>query len=286
MNPIPKNTSNSTPLPVTEQMIRDFQLDLKKRQMSENTILAYTAGVSQFLNLYGAISHDSLKLYKCYLLEHYKPQTINLRIRSINSFMEFLRLDENPITMVHIQQKSFLENVISPADYKYLKQCLLRDGDYLYYFIVRTMAATGARISELTKLQIDDVRRGYLDLYSKGSRARRIYIPLQVRRACQIWLNHQNRQSGYLFLNRSGNPVTPAAVRKTLKRFAGLYGLEPSVLHPHSFRHLFAKNFLETCGDISMLSDILGHESIETTRIYLRRSHLEQKRLVNQIVNW
>lgn len=273
-------------IPDTGQMLLDFQDYLENRQLSDNTIKAYVRSAEQFLDLYKTVNGDNMKLYKCYLMEHYKPQTVNLRIRSINCFVESLRLGSGRMAMIHIQQKSFLENVISCADYEYLKRCLLRDGDRLYYFIIRIMATTGMRISELLQLQAVHVRKGYMDLYSKGCKARRIYIPSPVRQECLSWLDHIGLTSGPVFLNRRGEPLTAAAVRKRLKRFHVLYGLEPAVLHPHSFRHLFAKNFVEVCGDISMLSDILGHESIETTRIYLHRSPSEQKQLVNQIVNW
>ncbi len=281
-----QKTMITDPIPVSDQMLADFRRYLEEKQMADNTIAAYTRGVEQFLSLYKTISHDNMKLYKCYLLEHYKPQTVNQRIRSMNCFTESLHMDGSRMTMVHIQQRSFLENVISQADYEYLKRCLLRDGDRLYYFIIRIMAATGMRISELVQLQVSDICRGYINLYSKGNKARRVYIPAQVRKECQTWLNHQERTSGPVFLNRSGEPITPDVIRKRMKQFNALYGLEPAILHPHSFRHFFAKNFIETCGDISMLSDILGHESIETTRIYLHRSSMEQKQLVNQIVNW
>lgn len=277
---------NRTELPAAQQILLDFREHLERRQMAENTIRAYMRGVEQFFSLYGTISHDNMKLYKCYLLEHYKPQTVNLRIRAMNCLIESLRLDGSRMTMIHVQQKSFLDNVISQADYEYLKRCLLRDGDRLYYFLVRIMATTGMRISELVTLQVSHVRRGYIDLYSKGNKARRVYIPLMVRQECLTWLKQLERTSGPVFLGRDGLPLSPSAVRKRLKRFTDLYGLDPDVLYPHSFRHLFAKNFIEVCGDISMLSDILGHENIETTRIYLHRSPSEQKQLVNQIVNW
>ncbi len=271
---------------VTEQMLADFRAYLQRRQLAESTIHAYLYGAEQFLTLYPAINFNNLQLYKCYLLEHYKPQTVNLRIRAMNCFMESLHMTDSRMTMVHIQQKSFLENVISQADYEYLKRCLLRDGDYLYYFIIRVMATTGMRVSELVQLRAEDVRRGYMDLYSKGNKSRRVYIPVRTRKECLAWLRRIRRTSGFIFLNRFGDPLTPAGIRGQMRKFEGRYGLEAAVLHPHSFRHLFAKNFIEICGDISMLSDILGHENIETTRIYLHRSPSEQKQLVNRIVNW
>ena len=188
--------------------------------------------------------------------------------------------------MVRLQQKPFLENVISQADYEYLKKCLLRDGKPTYYFAVRIMAATGVRISELLQIRVEDMIRGQMDLYSKGDKIRRIYFPQNVQETCLLWLQNEKRTSGSLFLNRFGNPITTNGIRDQLKIFALRYNLDPSVVHPHVFRHLFAKNFIEKCDDIALLSDILGHESIETTRIYLHKSSTEQQNLFNQIVNW
>ena len=100
------------------------------------------------------------------------------------------------------------------------------------------------------------------------------------------WLAREGRPEGYLFLNRFGDRITAAGIRGQLKKFAARYGMNVSLVFPHSFRHRFAKSFIEHGGDIAMLSDLLGHESIETTRIYLRRSSSEQARMVNEIVDW
>ncbi len=269
-----------------DRMLADFRSYLARRQLADSTVHSYLYGAEQFLELYGTINYNNLRLYKCYLLEHYSPQTVNLRIRSMNCFLEFLHLTDLHMAMVHVQQRSFLENVISQADYEYLKRCLLRDGNRLYYFIIRIMATTGLRISELVRLKVGDVRRGYMDVYSKGNKSRRVYIPLRVRSECMTWLSHEKRRSGFVFLNRFGDPLTPSGIRYQMRKFEALYGLDVSVLHPHAFRHLFAKKFIEVSGDLAMLSDILGHENIETTRIYLHRSPTEQKKLVNQIVKW
>lgn len=269
-----------------EQSLEDFQEYLKINNMSANTIHVYLYAAKQFLDLYHVISHDKLMLYKCYLMEHYKPQTVNLRIRALNCYMESLKLSSTKMLMIRVQQKTFLENIISQADYEYLKKCLIRDGNLLYYFIIRFMAATGVRVSELVRIKAEHVKCGYMDIYSKDNKIRRIYFPKGLRIDALKWLSQIDRVSGYVFLNRYGEPITPAGIRGQLKKFTALYGLDPKVVYPHSFRHRFAKNFIEKCGDISMLSDILGHESIETTRIYLHRSSTEQKQIVNQIVNW
>ena len=254
----------------SRQKISDFEPWLLRSGKAYQTIRSYLYAARQFLSLYPDVTHDNLLLYKCYLIERYKPRTVNLRIRAINCFMEFLGIPASKLLMVRLQQRP----------------CLLRDGKISYYFAVRIMAATGVRISELVQIQIEDIRRGQLDLYSKGNKIRRIYFPHSVRETCLMWLQNENRSKGSLFLNRFGCPISTNGIRDQLKVFALRYHLDPSVVHPHSFRHLFAKNFVEQCNDIALLSDILGHESIETTRIYLHKSSIEQQNLFNQIVTW
>lgn len=279
-----KNT-NELEMNLTENM-DGFCQWLEQRGRAENTILAYSFAVRQFYSLYKVWDSSNLQLYKCFLLEHYKPQTVNVRIRALNCYMEYQNSSATKMSMLRMQQKTYVENVISQADYEYLKQCLRRDGNYLYYFLIRYMATTGVRVSELVQFKTIDVEKGHLDLYSKGNKSRRIYIPSPLRQDTLAWLSREGHTTGFLFLNRYGDPVTPAAIRGQLRKFSVLYGLEPSVLHPHSFRHRFAKNFIEACGDISFLSDLLGHTSIETTRIYLHRSRAEQQVIINQVVNW
>lgn len=272
----------------SENQIRleDFGQWLADRHMADNTITAYTFAVRQFFGLYDQPSHKNLQLYKCYLLERYKPQTVNLRIRALNCFLEFSNIPDSRTPMLKVQQKTFLDNVISQADYEYLKRCLLRDGNRLYYFIIRFMAATGVRVRELILFRIEDVHRGWMDVLSKGGKIRRIYIPKSLRTDTLIWLEQEERDHGLLFLNQNGEPLTTSAIRGQLYKFHALYGLDLQVLHPHAFRHRFAKNFIDACGDLSFLSDLLGHQNIETTRIYLHRSRAEQQVIVNQIVNW
>ena len=188
--------------------------------------------------------------------------------------------------MIKVQQKMYLERIISQGDYEYLKRRLWEDEEYTYYFVVRFMAATGVRVSELVKFQAEDVQAGFKDIYSKGNKMRRIYIPSALRTAAAQWLQQEHRLKGALFLNRFEEPLSASGIRNQLKIFAARYNIDSDVMYPHSFRHRFAKNFIEKCGDIALLSDLLGHESIETTRIYLRRSSSEQYRIVNKVVDW
>lgn len=278
MTAIPKLTTNHT--------LEQFGKYLAACNKSHNTICVYRYAVEQFYRLYPQLNPKNLQLYKVYLLEHYRPQTVNLRIRALNCYLEYRQTTITPISMIKIQQKTYLDKIISQADYEYLKNSLIMDEEYTYYFTVRVIAATGVRISELVTFQVEDVHKGHKDIYSKGNKMRRIYIPSCLIRELEEWLRYCHRSKGALFLNRFGTGISPSGIRSQFKVFAARYNLDPEVMYPHSFRHRFAKNFIEKCGDISLLSDLLGHESIETTRIYLRRSSIEQYRIVNKVVDW
>ena len=253
-------------------MITRFKDYLAKTNLAKNTVASYVWTVNYFLSHYGEVNKKNLLAYKGYLVENFKPQTVNLRLQGINKYLEFT--------------KNFLENVISDADYKFLKAQLKADGYDDWYFVVWFMAATGARVSELLHIKVEHVKVGYLDLYSKGGKIRRLYIPKNLRNEAKQWLNGKGITSGYLFLNRFGQRITTRGIAQQLKHFADKYGLNRDVVYPHSFRHRFAKNFLDRFNDLALLADLMGHESIETTRIYLRRTASEQQKIVDKVVNW
>lgn len=266
--------------------LTEFERYLKSQNMAENTMRAYLFAVKQYYQLYPELNFQNMQLYKVYLLEHYKPQTVNLRIHALNCFLKYKESPDEHILQVKVQQKEFLDRVISEGDYEYLKSRLLGEERYRYYFLVRFMAATGARVSEVVQFTVEDVKRGYKDLYSKDNKVRRIYIPEHLQNDTFQWLAQNGPSHGDLFRNPSGGRISPGGIRRQLKRLAIRYNLDEGVMYPHSFRHRFAKSFMERSSDITLLSNLLGHESIETTRIYLRRSSSEQQAIVNQIVDW
>lgn len=267
-------------------MATKFQSYLIKSGLSGNTVKSYEWTIKYFKKNYRNFNKSNLLKFKGFLVERSKPQTINLRIQAINKYLEFTNRKELKLKFVKIQQKNFLENVISDADYKFLKTSLIHDNQTKWYFIVWFLTATGARISELLLIKVEHVFNGYLDLYSKGGKVRRIYIPKLLKEQAIIWLQDINLSSGYIFLNRFQRQMTSRGISIQLKYFAKKYGLEPAVVHPHSFRHRFAKNFLSRYNDIALLADLMGHESIETTRIYLRRTACEQREIVDKVINW
>lgn len=267
-------------------MVTKFKDYLAKTNLAKNTVSSYVWTVNYFLRHYEEVNKKNLLGYKGYLMEHFKPQTVNLRLQGINKYLEFIKQDKLKVKFVKVQQKNFLENVISDADYKFMKTKLKADGYDEWYFIVWFMAATGARVSELLHIKAEHVHAGYLDLYSKGGKIRRLYIPKNLRMEAKKWLQSKDITTGYLFLNRFGQRITTRGIAQQLKYFARKYGLNKDVVYPHSFRHRFAKNFLDRFNDLSLLADLMGHESIETTRIYLRRTASEQQKIVDKVVNW
>jgi site-specific recombinase XerD len=267
-------------------MITQFKAYLAKTNLAENTITSYVWTVTYYLEHYKEVNKKNLLAYKGYLVENFKPQTVNLRLQAVNKFLEFSKQEKLRMKFVKAQQKNFLENVISDADYKFLKTKLKADGYDQWYFIVWFMAATGARVSELLQIKAEHVSVGYLDLYSKGGKMRRIYIPKKLCDEATKWLKERGLATGYLFTNRTGNRLSTRGIAIQLKHFAVNYGINREVVYPHSFRHRFAKNFLEKFNDIALLADLMGHESIETTRIYLRRTASEQQKIVDRVVTW
>ena len=267
-------------------MVTKFEKHLSKSDLAKNTVTSYVWTVKYFLEHYKEVNKKNLLTYKGYLMENFKPQTVNLRLQGVNKYLEFTKQDKLKVRFVKVQQKNFLENVISNADYRFLKASLLKDGYKDWYFVVWFMTATGARVSELLQIKAEHVELGHLDIYTKGGKIRRIYIPKALQKEASQWLHEKSITSGYIFLNRFGDRISTRGIAMQLKRFANRYGLKPEVVYPHSFRHRYAKNFLERFNDIALLADLMGHESIETTRIYLRRTASEQRKIVDKIVNW
>ena len=179
-------------------MVGKFEEYLKKAELSANTIQSYLWTVRHFLTNFGEITKENLLAYKGFLMEHFKPQTVNLRLQGINKYLEFIRKEKLKMKFVKVQQKNFLENVISDADYKFFKRKLKSDGLMEWYFIVWLMGATGARISELLNVKAEHVEVGFLDLYSKGGKIRRLYIPKKLREEAARWLAQESVSSGYI----------------------------------------------------------------------------------------
>lgn len=267
-------------------MQKKFENHLRKKNFSKNTIQSYSTAVERYYSFYDSINKTNLLNFKEHCVTHYKPASANVQIYGINQYLEYIGEESLKLKTVKVQQGRCLENVISNEDYQYFKKRMKKDGRMKWYFIVWFMAATGARISELLQIKVEHVKAGFIDLCTKGGKFRRIYIPKTLATAALEWLDAQKIETGFIFLNRWGKRITREGIYMRLKKYAEEYGIDPQVVYPHSFRHRFAKNFLAKHNDIALLADLMGHENIETTRIYLRMTAGEQYSIVNQVVTW
>lgn len=266
--------------------MKEFRQYLENQKLSENTIISYLGSARLYQSLYPSVTGCSLRQYRSYLLKHYKPATVNQRIHGINHYLDYLDMPQLKLPTVKLQQTSYLDEIISNKDYLTMKRKLKKDGYETWYFVVWFLGATGARVSELLKFKVEHLATGYMDLCSKGGKVRRIYIPDALCKEAAGWCARRGDTGGYLFLNRRGVPLTSRGVRTQLKTFAKRYHIDPDTVYPHAFRHRFAINFLHRYNDIALLADLLGHDNIETTRIYLTKSSKEQQMMIDRMVTW
>ncbi|MCI8516364.1 MAG: tyrosine-type recombinase/integrase [Hungatella sp.] len=266
--------------------LQEYTLYLQSRKLSNNTVVSYLGSFRLYQSLYSTITFANARKYRAYLISRFKPSTVNQRLCGFNHYLAYIEKPEYRQPMVRIQASSYLDAVISNKDYLALKRKLKKDGPEQWYFVVWFLGATGARVSELLKFKAEHLSAGYMDLCSKGGKIRRIYIPDVLCREAATWCRRRKLETGYLFVNRRGNPLTPRGVNYQLKQYAVRYKINPNTVYPHSFRHRFAINFLRRFNDIALLADLLGHDNVETTRIYLTKSTSEQQQLIDRMITW
>lgn len=259
-------------------MLESFKNYLLEAERLQNTINAYTLAVRQYIAINGE-DFSKLKLieYKNYLKERYAVSTVNLKIQAINRYMQFADIPQH-LDCVRVHKVPSAENIITLSEYYKLLKGIASKGNDYHYYMVRTLGETGCRINELLQIKCEDVRRGYAELFSKG-KYRRVYIPDRLQSDLIVYIT-SNHLEGVLF------NCTRQNVFSMLKKFAKRYGIDENVVYPHSFRHMFAIEFLKRNNDISLLSSILGHENISTTQIYLKLGLDEQRVRLNQTVDW
>ena len=264
--------------------MKAFEEYLRAQEYAPNTITSYLFAARQLEQKASPITNQSLLEHKEWLVSSFAPKTANNRIGAVNVYLDFLGFNGTRLKGVKVQQKPFLNNVISNDEYHRLRDGLKQDEDWFWYFIVRFLACTGARVSELRKFEYAHVLAGHMDIVSKGQKLRRVYVPASLRSEALEWCEREGKTNCILFGGKAA--LTSRGIALGLKRTAERYGVNPDVVYPHSFRHLFAKNFITKNPDIAFLADLMGHESIETTRIYLRRTAAEQRSAVDEAIDW
>lgn len=262
-----------------------FRWWLRSRELAENTVKAYSTSIEKFFARYTEITRENAIAWKQDLLEDgLKPKSVNIRLNAFNSYCTMLGLDSAKVKTVRIHSATAVSNVISEADYKRLLAALLGDRNQKWYFNVKLLAATGARVSEYVRLKKTDFDRGYAELWTKG-KIRRIYIPESFQAEARAHYTAL-APADHLVQNKNGGQITTRGVSQMLQYFAAKYGIDKKVMHPHSFRHLFAMEFLKRNNNLSLLSDVMGHSSVATTAIYTRMTKEQQMDAVNKTIDW
>lgn len=255
------------------------------KDYSPNTIATYRFGISSFFKYASEYNAENVRRFIQTLSdEGQKPSTIRLRITALEQFGNYIK---KPIEIRRpkIQKSLALDNIPTESEYQKMLDYLLNFQDKKYYWWVRILATSGVRQSEFAKLTWQDVINGEVLINSKGNKYRRIFFPKDVSSRVAEYVGIENR-SYPVYSNSQGRQYSNRWLRECLQKWGAECGISSDKMHPHAFRHLFAKMFLKKKNDIVQLADILGHGSIETTRIYLQRSYAEQKRDFNKSVTW
>lgn len=265
--------------------LTEFEEYLRGKELSDNTINAYMTSIREFFENHSEISKREGLVWKQELLNQgKKPQTVNVRINAYNSMCEMLHREESKCKTIKIHQSTAVGNVISEEDYKKLLQCLAEDKNWKWFYGIKLLSTTGARVSEYIRLQKKDFDRGYAEMWTKG-KVRRIYIPKQFQDEAAAYYGNLNPDD-FLIQNRHGEQITTRGVAEMLQRLAARYGIDKKYMHPHSFRHLFAIEFLSRNNNLSLLADLMGHSSVATTAIYTRMTKEQQQAAIDEAVNW
>ena len=262
-----------------------FRNVLTNSGLSPNTVDSYCWTLQRFLEIFeNEISPGNLITFKENLIATSEPQSVNNRIHGMNRYLKDKGIDYK-LMQVKIVDDQFNDKVISLEDYSYLKRRLKEDKNYYDYFLIWAMGCTGARVSEILQLKVEHIYDGIFRIYGKGTKTRTVFLSQQFCRELKDYLKDIGRDDGYIF-SRGDKVISKGSVEVRIKKLAYKYNIDPEVVYPHSFRHMFAKAFNRRENDLVLLKDIMGHSSIETTVMYCKPSLKEILDKYNRIVDW
>jgi len=268
------------------QKMEDWLLLLYDEEKADNTLKRYRTNVTSFISFVSGkpIHKDTTRAFKDKIstIDKYVPNTSNNYLVVVNSFLKFLGYEDLCIKIIKVQRKTSIDDYIDYTDYHRLLRCSLKKSFIRDYLIIRVFGETGIRAAELKYFTVENLGPT-MSVKNKG-KIREITIHRSLLSALRKYCRDNHITSGYIFFGRNRNtPLHESSVRKIVKRAAGRARVKKSKIHPHSFRHYFAVRYLEAYPeDIVILSDLLGHESLETTRIYTKLSNMQkEKRLRN-----
>lgn len=256
---------------ITNELIHSFKTYLIEEEKSENTVEKYIRDITFFMMwLNGREVTKILALdYKKELCEKYAPASVNAAISSLNSFFAFTGWHEIRIKAFKIQRQIFSnkDKELTKAEYERLLIAAKSKGNERLYLLMQTICSTGIRVSELRFVTYEAIKKGQAVISCKG-KMRTIFLPKELCRMLKEYIKEQGIKDGSVFVSRNGKPLDRSYIWKMLKNLCEAAGVPKDKVFPHNFRHLFARTYYSLQKDIVRLADILGHSSVETTRIY------------------
>ena len=264
-----------------------FQQHLAGEEREQSTIEKYIREIRFFQTwLTGRlVTTEIVASWKSYLrTEGYQPETINSKLSALNKFFKFVGWQEYRMKYLKIQRKLFrgTEKELTKAEYIRLLETANSGGKVRLALLIETICATGIRVSEVKYITEEAIQTGRADIALKG-KIRTILLPGKLCRKLQKYARKQKITSGEIFLTRSGKGISRRQIWAEMKALCKKANVAPSKVFPHNLRHLFARTFYRACRDVAKLADVLGHSSIETTRIYLISTGVEHARQLERL---
>lgn len=290
-------------------MIDNFINDEIQDEKSKNTIKHYEHVVKMFVN---SLNNDEVTKkdvieFKQKLQDQFMPKTVSNYIVILNKFLKYAsivdkgypfkiartgeytklatmgEIEDLTVKNVKIQNKASLGEVLEPIDLKRLMRWAKKLERMDMYLIMKIIAYTGVRAEELKVFTFENIQSNYIEVKNKG-KIRNIILPQELRRELLKYCKDNKITTGYLFKGKKDNTMLHSTtIYKQLKKIAGYAKVKKTKVHAHSFRHLFAIKYMEEVGDISELADILGHSSIETTRIYTKTTDSMKRKKIESL---
>ena len=274
---------------LTKQHLHDFETYLFSEERSTATVEKYLHDLRVFYEFMDnkELTKTAILEYKSSLLINYAVTSANSMLAAINAFFRFFGWYELCVKQYKIQKSAFCpeEKELTKAEYIRLIQAAKKNNNERLNLIIQTICGSGIRVSELEYITVEAVQRGEAFVNCKGKN-RRIFIVAELRKKLLRYIDTKKIKSGSVFVTRNGNPVSRHNIWRDMKALCKSANVSPRKVFPHNLRHLFARTFYSIEKDIAKLADILGHTSINTTRIYIvttaaeHRQKMENMRLI------
>ena len=266
---------------LTADIIEDFRKNLELQEKSTSTIEKYIRDVKAF-SVYAensAITKEKVIAYKKYLRNNYAVRSVNSMLASINSLFNSLEWHDLKVKSLKLQQQVFCseDRELTKAEYARLCKTAKRKKNKRLNLILQTICGTGIRVSELQYITVEAAKQGEAVVNCKA-KTRSVFIVKELKQKLLRYAAEQNIKSGMIFVTRTGKPISRTNIWREMKALCVEANVNPEKVFPHNLRHLFARVFYGIEKDIAKLADILGHSSINTTRIYIISTGMEHRR--------